>query len=72
MTKMSDTPCITVNMICASMPFQKVTKFKNERIYSEMAVVCKEIYHNLVAITLLYGHGQAVFIGILMPKAMYI
>ena len=37
-----------------------------------MAIIQNEIYQNLMAISLPFGTGQAGYLGIMMPDALYI
>ena len=71
MTNIADAQSITMDTVHASTPFLKSMIHHDEPTYPEMAVIQKEIYQNLMAITSPFGDGQTGFISILRHDALY-
>ena len=69
---MAESNHVTADMVWAAMPFPKLMCCLDELIYPEMAVICKEIYQNLAAISLPFGTSHAGYLCIMMPEALYV
>ena len=62
---------INANNVRTHMGFPHLTKCKGEQTYSEMEIIKKELYENLMAIPSPYGGGTKGNLGILMHDAIY-
>ena len=70
--KMAESHCIPADTVQAAMPFPKLIHCHDKLAYPKIAVICKEIYQNLANISSPFGNGQARFLGIMMPEALYV
>ena len=62
---------INADNVCAHMGFPHLTKCKGETTYSDMEIIKREIYQNLMAIPSHYVAVTKVHLGILIPDAIY-
>ena len=69
---MAESHCITAHTVWAMIPFAKLMRCLHTLIYMEMVIICKEIYQNLSAFSSPFGTGLALFLGIVMSKALYL
>ena len=69
---MAESSRITANMFWAAMPFPKLMHCLEELMHPEMAIIRKEIYQNLAAISSPFGTGLARYLGIMISDVLYI
>ena len=69
---MAESHCITAHTVWAMIPFAKLMRCLHTLRYMEMVIICKEIYQNLSAFSSPFGTGLALFLSIVMSKALYL